>query len=63
MLEIIKEQGILGKDGEYDMDQLVQEFMGFFVAGVDTTSQLLVMSFYYLSQYPQWQQILRKEIK
>jgi cytochrome P450 family 709 len=62
MLEVIKEQGILGKEGEYDMDRLVQEFMGFFVAGVDTTSQLLTMSFYYLGKYPEWQARLRKEI-
>jgi cytochrome P450 len=63
MLEVIKEKGFLGSEDGYDMPSLIEEFMGFFVAGVDTTSHLLAMSFYYLSIYPEWQQKLREEIQ
>lgn len=34
--------------------------MGFFAAGVDTTSHHLTMSFYYLGLYPELQEELRE---
>lgn len=37
--------------------------MGFFAAGVDTTSHHLTMSFYYLGLYPGLQEELREEIR
>ena len=54
ILETIKEKKLLGSEEGYTMETLIVEFMGFFVAGVDTTSRLLTMSFYYLCIHPEW---------
>lgn len=51
-----------GKEG-YTLDGLVEEFLGFFVAGTETTGHLITMCFYYLSFYPQYQKVLREEVE
>lgn len=62
MLHAIQEKGLLNTEEGYNIDQLIEEFMIFFVAGTDTTSHLMTMCFYYLSLYPNFQDQLREEI-
>lgn len=45
------------------MDELLSEFMTFFFAGVDTTSHLIAMCFYYLTTQPGIQKELSSEMK
>jgi cytochrome P450 len=54
-LQSIKEKGLLNTEEGYSLEQLIDEFMGFFVAGTDTTAHLMTMCFYYLSLYPEHQ--------
>lgn len=60
MLQAIHEKGLLNAEEGYTVDQLIDEFMVFFVAGTDTTAHLMAMCFYYLSLYPKYQRAMRK---
>ena len=42
-------------------DEIIDEFVTFFVAGMDTTSQLVSMTLYHLSQNPKYLDDLKKE--
>ena len=43
-------------------DEIMAQIFTFFVAGTDTTSNLLIMAHYFLAQYPEVQNKLREEI-
>lgn len=62
VLQAIYERGLLNAEDGYTVEQLIDEFMVFFVAGTDTTAHLMTMCFYYLSLYPKHQETLRNEI-
>ena len=47
----------------FDDDEIVHEFITFFMAGLDTTGHLLGMAAYYISRTPGVKQQLRDEIK
>ena len=52
------------KEGElvYTPENILDEFATFFVAGVDTTSNFLVMMIYLIAQHPEVEQKVREEI-
>ena len=47
----------------FDDDEIVHEFITFFMAGLDTTGHLLGMATYYISRTPGVKEKLREEIK
>jgi cytochrome P450 len=63
VLQAIHERGLLNAEDGYTVEQLIDEFMVFFVAGTDTTAHLMTMCFYYLALYPAHQDALRAEIQ
>ena len=52
------------KEGEltYTPEDILGEFTNFFIAGVDTTSNFLVMMIYLIAQHPEVEEKVRKEI-
>lgn len=46
----------------FSNEEIISEFINFIGAGKDTTGNLLHMTVYYLSQYPQYKEKLREEI-
>lgn len=44
------------------LDQIINEFMTFYVAGMDTTGHLCGMAVWYLTQYPEIKAKVQHEI-
>lgn len=61
--------GQLVKDGskskvdQMDFQDIVDEFRTFLFAGMDTTGHLIGISIYLLTQFPEYQDKIRQEIK
>eukprot|EP00330_Aristerostoma_sp_ATCC50986_P009405 CAMPEP_0114603224 /NCGR_PEP_ID=MMETSP0125-20121206/25657_1 /TAXON_ID=485358 ORGANISM="Aristerostoma sp., Strain ATCC 50986" /NCGR_SAMPLE_ID=MMETSP0125 /ASSEMBLY_ACC=CAM_ASM_000245 /LENGTH=361 /DNA_ID=CAMNT_0001813867 /DNA_START=205 /DNA_END=1291 /DNA_ORIENTATION=- len=60
-VEIAKESN---EDPEkcFDTEEILDEFLTFFVAGKDTTSVLITMALYYYAKNPEWGKKLEEEI-
>lgn len=58
LFEYTDEQG-----NKIDDEQLVSQFVTFFIAGMDTTGHLATMAVYYLTKYPHYLPRIMEEIK
>lgn len=50
LLYYLKKNNLLD---ELSLEEIISEFMTFYVAGMDTTGHLCGMAVYYLTQYPE----------
>jgi cytochrome P450 len=62
MLQLLLENQISGAEDKFSDDEIIDEFMTFFVAGMDTTAHLITMTTYLLSQNPEAKAKVLEEI-
>ncbi|KAL4457019.1 hypothetical protein ABPG74_014657 [Tetrahymena malaccensis] len=62
---LIENQGIdkIESENKITIDTIIEEFITFYAAGLDTTGHTLGMAIYYLSAYPECTKLLSEEIK
>jgi len=63
LLQLLLEKQIQGDEDAFTDADIINEFMTFFVAGMDTTAHLISMTTYYLSQNPNIKNQVLKEIE
>ena len=52
-----------GSEGKMDDEEIVDQFVALFLAGMDTTGHLLTMVVYYLYKYPEYKNRMTEEIQ
>jgi len=63
MLEVLLEHQASGVEGAMTDEEIVDEFITFFLAGMDTTAHLVTMMTYHLHENPDCQEQVRNEVK
>lgn len=50
-------------DEKIDIDEIIDQFIGFFFAGTDTTGNLVAICLYMMALYPEVQKKVREEMQ
>jgi len=61
MLDLLLEYN--GEEGKIEEEEIIDQFVTFFMAGMDTTGHLVTMAVYFLEKYPEFKAKMLEEVK